>query len=153
MICPVIPPGTRSLRETRPDRELLSFGRRPLLLRRLLRRLPFHCVGGSLHFIRRFLHLISEHFLFRLNISWFRLLILHLHLAVLHPWHAAVIHVLHALRTFRVARGLTQLGLNRDCCLIVREQVVRRPHWNADCCTGRITRWKRQWSYRRASRQ
>src|SRR5207249_1799933 len=87
-------------------------------------RLLFHRVGSFLHLVRRFLHLISDSFLFwlsnrpvlhplvALHLAGVFLLFsaLHLHALVLHPLHAAVLHLLMlpALATFRRALGLTE---------------------------------------------
>lgn len=101
--------------------------------------LLLHRIGRSLHFVRGFLHLVSERFLLRFNIGRLLLMIVHLHLAMLHSGHVAVVHVLHALRIFRPADGSTELALDRDCYLVMHEHVVRRPHWNANFSISRVS--------------
>src|SRR5713101_7270029 len=143
MIGPVTPPDKRSLREKPSNKELLSFGRRAFLLDQrhpadrtfawLVRvDLRMHPAGVIevlriclvrlfFHFIGCFLQLISDRFVYSVHICLRRRLfmIFHFHLAMLHSWHAAMIHVLHGLSTLGGARGLTQLALDRDCCLVV----------------------------------
>ena len=91
------------------------------VLRIRLRRLLFHFFRGLLHLLGRFLHLISDGLFLGFNVrrGTHSLMIFHFHLAMLHSWHVAVIHVLYTLSTFRHARGLTQFALDRDCCFVV----------------------------------
>jgi len=69
----------------------------------------------------------------------FRLLILHLHFRRAASLACCVILCCMLSALFALLAVWTQFAFDRGLCLIVREQVVRRPYWNADWLLGRIT--------------